>query len=978
MPYIPQQELTVLKVLRFTLFLLLVCLVMTGCKRERVDFAAKAREAETAGNLPLAIQNYERAIRDQPGDLVVRDRLVELLFKESREEEAVPHLLLLARRRRDDAALLVRTINVLLEFGGWKESKELYEMAPAPVQTSPAVREMHAELLAREAKFPEALQVLEEIIKASKTPTEVIRSASLRRGRLLHQTGKSAEALKEFNALIERQPDDSEALLLRANLYMAMRKYDEAKTAYESITQHFPNEHEAWLGLASLAVREKRLADAIQAYEKALAISPKDSDILFWLAELHFERSDKAALAGLKDKAQGRKFEREIFQGYLRGLERMGAGEYREALKELERLQPLLSGYPGLYDKIGICYLKLGDPAQAETAFARLPHDEAVQEQVWSALGQSYLSVTNYARAVRWLEVVRGKERLGALAQAQFGVGDLEAAYKNAVLWIKEEPRSINALLIAAEAARRLDVDVQGQGYFEQIVAISPDTAAGIYARAQLLVGSNLFTEAATLLEQKQDVLAAQAGPSLLLAEMKLRLGQNEEARKYLEQTLKLEPNYARAHALSGMLAQSAGDLKGAARHFDAALTTDTTDRVALMGKGFLAYRQDDYGLAAELFDRASSLRRPEAEAALFWSLSEFGRADQKRALQAAERAVRLNPTNAFAKYLEVRGNLANQQWSRAGRLAEELNRQHPQYAPGYHALALISLNTNGVDQALGFVQRGLQVQSTNLLLQPLEIELLRMTKQADVAWVRLENLKRTFPQEPDRYLAEINLLFDRKDYAAARGVCRTGLESNPQDGRLQQRLLDTFTVAKQENEAAPVMEEVLKRDEKNLALRFTCARLREVRGDWAQAEAHYREVLKADPQNVPALNNLSLVAAREPKRLEEAVKLAQKAYLLAGENAAVADTLATLMLSAGDARQAVILLEAARKMAPTNVGIRLNLVEALIAQGLTGEARKELETLGREQPQASQQKQYQTLSAKLTVGAEDSPGKAK
>jgi tetratricopeptide (TPR) repeat protein len=968
----------VLKGLKFSLLLLLVCLVITGCKRERVDFAAKAREAEAAGNLSEAIQNFERATRDQPGDLAMRERLVELLFKESRDEEAVPHLLLLARQRREDAVLLVKTINLLLEFGGWKESKDLYDLAPSSVQTNAAVQEMHAELLAREAKFPEALQVLEEIIKAPKTPAEVVRSASLRRGRLLHQTGKSAEALQEFNSLIERQPGDSEALLLRANLYMAMRKYVEAKAAYASITQRFPKEHEAWLGLASLAVQEKRMEDAIQAYEKALTIDPKDSDILFWLAELHFERADHAALAGLKNKAQGRKFEREIFQGYLRGMERMGAGEHREALKELERLQPLLSGYPGLYDKIGICHLKLGDPAQAEAAFAKLPHDEAVQEQVWSALGQSYLSVTNYARAVRWLEVARGKERLGALAQAQFGVGDLEAAYKNAVLWIKEEPRSINALLIAAEAARRLDVDVQGQAYFEQIAALSPDTAAGIYARAQLLVGSNLFAEAATLLEEKQEVLAKQAGPMLLLAEMKLRLGQNEDARKYLERTLKLEPNYARAHALSGMLAQAADDLKGAAKHFEAALAADTTDRVALMGKGFLAYRQDDYEQAAELFDRASSLRRPEAEAALFWSLSEFGRADRKRALQAAERAVRLNPTNAFARYLEVRGNLANQQMSRAGQLATELNRQYPQYAPGYHALALLSLNTNGVTQALGYVQRGLQVQSTNLLLQPLEVELLRLAGQTGAAWEKLEVFKRTFPTEPDRFLAEINLLLDRKDHAAARRVCLNGLERNPQDGRLQQRLLDTFVVAKQENEAAPVMEEVLKRDEMNLALRFTCARLRELRGDWPQAEAHYRAVLTGDPQNVSTLNNLSLVVARNPKRLDEAVKLAQKAYLLAGENAAVGDTLATLLLSAGDARQAVILLEAARKKAPANVEIRLNLVEALIAQGLTGEARKELEALGNERPQAGQRERYQTLSAKLKAGAGDSPGKAK
>lgn len=949
-----------------TWLLLLVTVSFAACKKETEDFAAKAQQAEAAGDNSVAIQYYERAVREKPADLSLREHLVNLLQKESRDEQAVPHLMLLVRQHRDDAEMLVRTVKVLLDFGGWKESKEFYEAAPIEVQKKPEVQVMYAELLIREAKFEEALKVLLEVIETPGTATETVRSAKLRRGRLLHQMGRSDAALAEFDALIKTNPEDAEALLLRANLYMATSKYSEAKDAYEALLEKFPKEYEALLGLASLAVQEHRIDDAIQAYEKALAINPKESDVLFWLAELHFERGDKAALTALKSKAQGRKWERELFLGYLSGLEKMGADDYRGALKEFERLEPVLTGYPGLFDKIGLCYLKVGDPTQAEAAFSKLPHDEKIQEQVWSALGKGYLSITNYARAVRWLEVARGKDRLGALTQAQYGLGDLESAYKNARLWLQDDPTSVTARLIAAESSRRLEVDQQGRQYFEQIAASDPNSLAGIYARAQLLVGSNKLAEAAVLLEDHQDMLKTQAGPSLLLAEISLRQGKLEAAEAQLKHTLELDPNYARAHSLLGVVARSKGDDAAAIKAFETALAVDPSDRIALISLGWINQDKEDYRKAAELFERASNLKRPEPEAALFWSLAEFAKPDAKRALQAAERAVKLSPTNAFARYLEVRGNMANGEWDRATKNSLELTQLNPQYAPGEHARALLAMSTNGLNQALQHVQHGLELQKTNLLLQPLQVELLRLTGKPDEAAEKLEKLKQDFPKEPDTYLAEINLLLARKDVTTARDVALKGLIVNPRHGGLQQRLLDTFVRYGQEKDAAPIMDEVLKNDPDNSALRFICARLREERGELASAEAHYQTILKVDPQSVATLNNLALIVSKDAKRLDEAIKLAQRAYVLDGKNPAVADTLAMLMLANGDTRQAATMLDTASKQAPRSIEIRLHLVEALIARGFTEEARRELEKLAKDLPAARERSQYQTLSAKL------------
>jgi len=945
-------------------------LVSTGCKRGSEDLVAKAKQAETAGDRVNAINYYERAIRAQPADLALREHLVDLLMLESREADAVPHLLFMARNRRADAALLVRTVKLLLDFGGWKESKELYDAAPATVLAQPEVKEMNAELLAREGKLEPAIKVLTDLIDESKTPAKVVQSSRLRRGRMLNQMGKSSAALAEFDAVLKQVPDDSEALLLRANLLMVMGQNEEARKAYLDLNQKHPKEHEALIGLASLSVLNGKKDEAVQYYQQAQKLEPKDVNILFWLAELYFEKGDADSLKTLMDKSEGRKWEREVFQSYLRGLIQMTAGDYKAALKELDRLQPLLTTYPGLYDKIGLCYLKLGNPMQAESAFARIKHDEAVQNQVWGALGRGYLAVTNYSRAVRWLEVARDKERVGPLAQAQFGAGDLRNAYKNALLWLQEDPNSSAARLIAAESARRLEMDGQGKAYFEQLALNSPDSPAGVYARAQLLVSSNRLDEAAVLLKSKVTDIDKQSGPTLLLAEISMRLGRAEDAETYLNRTLELDPQSARAHSLLGVLKQSKKDLVSAEKHFTAALAADPVDRLALMGKGGMAYDRQDFAVSSDLFEKAASLRKPDVDAALLWSLSESGRGNSKRALVAAEKAVSQSPTNAFARYLEVRGNIATSQWKRAIPKALELNRLEPNYGPGYHALALIALSTNDVTQALSYTQKGLKVQPKNLLLEPLEIELLRMTKQIDQAQVRLENFRHDFPNDPELFLAEVNLLFDKKDYLAARTVALKGLALIPNDHRLQQRVFDSYVVMGQEKEALPVLEDLLKADPKHDALRFICARLRESRGEWKAAEEHYRLILENDPKNVASLNNLSIVIGRNPDKRDEALKFARRAYALDSDNPSVADTLADFLLQAGDARQARIMLQAASKQAPKNLEIRLHLVEALTAEGNVRDAKKELQQLEQDIPAVREHSKYQPLVAKLNSAA--------
>jgi predicted Zn-dependent protease len=110
----------------------------------------------------------------------------------------------------------------------------------------------------------------------------------------------------------------------------------------------------------------------------------------------------------------------------------------------------------------------------------------------------------------------------------------------------------------------------------------------------------------------------------------------------------------------------------------------------------------------------------------------------------------------------------------------------------------------------------------------------------------------------------------------------------------------------------------------------------------YKQAIGSLESIIKVNPSNVAALNNLAW--AYQQEKDARALPTAEQAYKLAGQNPAILDTLGWILVEKGDTARGLDLLRKASAAAPDAQEVRYHLAAALAKSGDKAGARKELE----------------------------------
>lgn len=760
------------------------------------------------------------------------------------------------------------------------------------------------------------------------------------------QQGQPDEAEKTVNAALRGAPGHPTAMEMQARLAAARGDLDKAASMADAVLAKHPGNADALALRAELWLGQPGgRAKALELYKQAVDADPRHVIALANLISLRLVSGDMdgARQAQKQLRLAGPQLiiteQQEATVAYV-------AGEHARAR---EIFQALLRGLPDNINLLllsGQNELKLNSAVQAETLFSRAltlqPNNDKARRllaQAQLALGQVPRSLTTLAPLID--KPNAGPELLTLAAEAELLNGNSQAAnalYARATKLKPDDPK-LRTVLATAAIGRESDDWV-----LNELRSIAASDTVGTSAEMALVSAHLRRGEAAEALKALDTVDAKRPkDPNMRILRGQILVGQGDlaGARRALDSALEASPANQKA-----VLALSALDLREdklpeARKRVQALLKQQPRNTRLLLAMAELQARAPADPVARKkLLDEAvrADATDGDAHAALVAYQVEAGNLDA--ASVAAQAAVTAMPLSLDMLELQARTLLQRGQAQQALSSYAKMTSLAPRDPRGHLGTIDIHLRESHLDDARRAIDRALQAAPGTPALQTRAFLLAMRNQQAPQALAIARSLQTERPGDAQGWILEGDLEASQQKWGLAAEAYRKAIDKTGADG-LRLKYLHVLELDGRAAESRTIAAARLKAEPNDHALRFYLGDKAQRAGDMKLARQHYEDLLKRQPEHVPALNNLAglLLIQKQP----DALALAKRAALLAPRQPAVLDTLAQAQAAEGNLGDAIATQQQAVNLAPQAGDLRLALAKLLVSNGDRAEARQHL-----------------------------------
>lgn len=791
--------------------------------------------------------------------------------------------------------------------------------------------------------------------------------------------GKSDEILKEFR-VGDRGPEIESALaVIRGYALFSLRRQSEAEAEFTEAARLRPQEPLPLVGLAQIRLNQREFAEGEALIDQALTLAPDLSEALGLKGEFRRQTGDienalhyfnKAvdanphAVAGRLGRARihldrGQLAEaNEDVQAVLAIAPRNPIAQYtaamvlarqdkrREALEMLQTLGGAKDVYPPIHLLLGVLQFQENQFEQADTNLSRyifltggdmrsrklvaaihlrrnapkraietllsIAESAGDDAQFYGLLANAYMRDRQPAEAAKWLDRAAQITTLDAATRMQLALSRLEAGQPDA-------------------AEREL----------ERTIEVSPDATEARILLALTQIKRGRIDDAARTARE----LLAQAPNNVvalnLSGSIEALRRDYPEARARFEKALQEQPDFTPARVNLGRLDATEGNFTKARENFNAALRQDAKNLEALLALADLSRRQGQAAEAARWLEKAAN-ENPRAIAPRAQLVDyHLTRRESAKALVWARQMQEIDSALPQSIHALARAQLAAGDWGSAITNYRRFAASAPDSAMARHQLARALMATNDADGAYKALQQAVQIDESYVPafadLIDAELRLGRTELAAKLAadW----RGKRPALAAGDRFVAEVAMRGGR--YSDAVQAYEAAFEKEPSSLNamslhLARMRFGDVTTAIAELEKWLIMKPT------DADARATLGNSLIAAGRINEATAAYEQVVKQAPGNPAALNNLAWLYDRQKD--PRAIAVAERAYALAPDHAAIADTYGYLLVRRGDVERGLKLLQEAHAKAPASGEIAYHLAVALSAAKRPEEARAVLD----------------------------------
>jgi putative PEP-CTERM system TPR-repeat lipoprotein len=763
--------------------------------------------------------------------------------------------------------------------------------------------------------------------------------------------GDPQHASSAFASALVSVSRHAPARLGQAHVAAQEGKVKAALAIVDEVLKEDPQLVEAYAFKAQLHLSQGERTEAVVALERAVAVDAAAIPSRVLLVSLHIgEREYDKAEAVLDTKAPGANDSRLI---YFRGLIAMKKGDLKGAQHEVNRVLRQVPNHVPTIALAGEIELRMGNLLSAEDHFRKA------------------LSADRNAAAVRQL-LAATHLRQGRPGKA---LDTLQPLLQH------REANDATLMLLAGEAYLANGETARAAEFFESATAnVATEASARLRLSQATLARGDFETGISELqLASASDPERHQA--DMLLVALHLRRNELRKALTAADVVIKKQPGDPVGYALAGTVHFAGKDLTRARDMFDAALKLQPDYLPAMRGLADVDLAEGRGNEAERRYERQIENSPSDEQLLLALAVLQERRENAEAALATMRKAIKANPQSVMSYTALVQYHLRRKNPKAAIAVAQELVTANPAQSRSLGVLGSVQEVSGLYDDAIKTYRELARIdpQALTPLLKLASVQTrqrdfygatrtLRQAQQMapsndgiardlsgayvaagkyEDALVAAKAVQLRKPKAAFGHGLEGDVNAKQQKWVEAERAYRTALKLE-QSSVIAISLCRVLSASGRKNESARFAKDWIDRSPSDVIVRMYVADTALAAKDFKAAAVQYESVVRQEPSNVLALNNLAwaLGQLKDPR----AMSWAERAVGLAPSSPAALDTLGMLHVEQGNPQKGMEYLARVRSLAPHRKDLRVNYAIGLLRVGRTDDGVAELRELASSQ----------------------------
>jgi tetratricopeptide (TPR) repeat protein len=754
-----------------------------------------------------------------------------------------------------------------------------------------------------------------------------------------------------LNSCLSDPESRKKRFLANGNKYHEKGKYREASIMFRNALKEDARFGEAYYRLALTSMKLGQYGDAFNSFQRAAELQPDNLDAFRQLSDLHiavysanpkkFANSLKEAqdLADRMKKTHPSSFEYLRLQGMLHQL----ANQPQEALDSYLAADKAKPNDPDMKSSIAACYVALNRMPEAEELLKKL----LVSDKSYLR-GYDFLYGL-YARTKRFDEAEQvAKQRIEAnptLSQARLALAAHYATLRNEAAMtatLEELTRSSSKILSAYDDAGTFYARIGNhpkaiQTFEEGLGKVSDETL-----KKKLRTG----------------IVASYSSQ-----------GKISEAQVAVEGMLKTDPQDPDALALRAHLWLMGGkpeNLNTAIADLQSIVSKRPDNAVLRFDLGNALLIRGDLDAAKVQLLEAIKLRPDFFPARNALAQLSLQKQDWTAALQYSQDVLAQDPKNMFGLLVRSHALMATNDFPQAKALLQQTIKDYPQSRDARYQLGFVSFQEKNYKVAEE------SFRSIYYADQPDLRGLMGLT-ETYMAQNQYDTAAKVIDAEIAKYPKALALQIARGSIAARAGqhdqavaIFKKAVQEQSKVPDLYLRLAEAQRLAGDASGALESWRKASELDPNLIGPLLNRATTLDALKRRAEARPLYEQILKIQPDQTIALNNLAYLMAEEGGELDAALTLAQRAKQKAPNDPMISDTLGWIYIKKGLANSALPIFNELTAKFPAVAVFHYHLAMAHSQRGDNAQAKRALDAALKASPQKQELEDIKKLQQKI------------